>query len=70
MGMGVELMSRLEQEEVGLQWSNVADATVTLSSLSVAWTMGFLLIDTVVYMLLAWYSHLSDTRTLAYYQFL
>ena len=48
-------MSQLEQEEVGLQWSNVADSMSTLSGFSVAWTMGFLLIDTVVYMLIAWY---------------
>lgn len=62
MGLGVELLFRLEQDNVGLQVSNVAEPTSAVNTLSVAWTMGFMLIDSIVYMLIAWYvPYSSDT---------
>ena len=55
MGFGVELLLRLEQDAVGLQVSNAVEPTSSVNTLSVAWTMGFMLIDSLVYMLIAWY---------------
>ena len=55
MGFGVELLFRLEQDAVGLQVSNAVEPTSSVNALSVAWTMGFMLIDSLVYMIIAWY---------------
>ena len=57
MGIGVELLYRLEQsdQEVGVQMSNLAQPASEQNTISVAWTMGLLLIDSVVYMIIAWY---------------
>lgn len=55
MGLALDVITQLEQREVGLQWSNVADPLSSTQSFNVAWAMGFLLIDTILYMVLAWY---------------
>lgn len=55
MGLGVELLFRLEQDEVGLQVSNAVEPTSSINTLNVAWTMGFMLIDSLLYVLIAWY---------------
>lgn len=55
MGLGVELLFRLEQDEVGLQVSSAVEPTSSINTLSVAWTMGFMLIDALLYMIIAWY---------------
>lgn len=56
MGLGVELLFRLEQDEVGLQVSSAVEPTSSINTLSVAWTMGFMLIDALLYMIIAWYA--------------
>ena len=56
MGLGVELLFRLEQDEVGLQVGSAVEPTSSINTLSVAWTMGFMLIDALLYMIIAWYA--------------
>lgn len=55
MGLGVEIVSRLELDEAGLQWYNVNEATSAINPITFVWIIGFLLIDSVIYMLIAWY---------------
>lgn len=55
MGLGVELLFRLEQDNVGLQVSTAVEPTSAVNTLNVAWIMGFMLIDSIVYMFIAWY---------------
>ena len=55
MGLGVEVLFRLEQDNVGLQVSTAVEPTSSVNTLSVAWTMGFMLIDALLYMVIAWY---------------
>lgn len=55
MGLGVELLFRLEQDVVGLTLSTAVEPTSSVNTLSVAWTMGFMLIDALLYMAIAWY---------------
>ena len=54
MGIGVEVISRLEQRLEGLQWNNVASPLFADDNFSLAWVFGMLLIDSTFYMLLAW----------------
>ena len=55
MGLGVEVLFRLEQDNVGLQVSTAVEPTSSVNTLSVAWTMGFMLLDALLYMVIAWY---------------
>ena len=54
MGLGMEMISRLEQREEGLQWTNFADPLSVDDHFNVSWVMVMLLVDSVVYMLIAW----------------
>ena len=54
MGLGVEIISQLEQRQGGLQWDNVAIRLFADDNFSMAWVLGMLLIDSTVYMLFAW----------------
>ena len=56
MGLAIEIVSRLEQTEVGLQWYNINVPTSATNGITFAWTMGLLLIDALLYMLIAWYA--------------
>ena len=54
MGLAMEVISRLEQREEGLQWSNVANPLTVDDTFNIAWVIGMLIIDSIVYMLIAW----------------
>ena len=55
MGLGVEVISRLEQRLVGLQFGNLFQPLSADDPFNMAWVLGMLLVDTIVYMLLAWW---------------
>ena len=57
MGLGVEVMSRLEQRLVGLQFTNLFQPLSADDSFHMGWVLGMLLLDSVVYMVIAWYVH-------------
>jgi hypothetical protein len=54
LGLGVEVISRLEQRLEGLQWNNVATPLSADDDFNMAWVLGMLLIDTIGYMILSW----------------
>lgn len=54
MGLGMEVISRLEQREEGLQWTNVGGPLSVDDHFNVGLVMVMLLVDSVVYMLIAW----------------
>ena len=54
MGLGVEVISRLEQRLVGLQFSNLFEPLSADDPFNMAWVLGMLLLDSVVYMIIAW----------------
>ena len=55
LGFGVEIIARLEQRTVGLLWSNVGNPITLDDSFNMAWVLGMLVIDSVLYMTIAWY---------------
>lgn len=54
LGLGVEVLSRLEQRLEGLQWSNIAAPLSADDDFNMAWVFGMLLIDAIGYMILSW----------------
>lgn len=54
MALGVEIISWLELRLEGLQWSNAATPVSANDQFNIGWVFLMLLIETVVYMLLAW----------------
>ena len=54
LGLGVEVISRLEQRQEGLQWNNLVAPLSADDNFNMAWVLGMLLIDAVVYMTLSW----------------
>jgi hypothetical protein len=54
LGLGVEVISRLEQRLEGLQWNNVATPLSADDDFNMAWVFGMLLVDSFIYMLLSW----------------
>lgn len=55
MGLGVEVMSRLEQRLVGLQFRNLFQPLSADDSFNMGWVLVMLLLDSIVYMVIAWY---------------
>ena len=54
MGLGVEVLSRLEQRLVGLQFGNLFQPLSADDSFNAAWVFGMLLLDSIIYMIIAW----------------
>ena len=54
LGLGVEVISRLEQRLEGLQWNNIASPLSADDDFNMAWVLGMLLIDAIGYMMLSW----------------
>ncbi len=50
----MEIIARLEQRDVGVLWQNIGDPITLDSSFNLAWVIGMLLIDSFIYMILAW----------------
>jgi len=57
LGFGVEVIARLEQRNSGLRWDNVADPIAADDPFNMGWVFGMLIIDSFLYMLVAWYVH-------------
>ena len=54
VGLGVNVLSILEQREEGLQFSNFATPLSLDEEFHMGWVILMLLIDTFLYMVLAW----------------
>ena len=52
--LGLEVITRLEQRLEGLQWSNVATRLTVDDPFNVGWVFFWLLLEIVVYMVIAW----------------
>ena len=55
LGFGIEVISRLEQQTVGLQWDNIAHTITVDDSFNMVWLLGMLVLDSLLYLGLAWY---------------
>lgn len=54
LGLGVEVISQLEQRQEGLKWNNAASAISVDDNFNMTWIYGMLLLDSVLYMVIAW----------------
>ena len=54
MGLGIEVFARLENRQEGLQFDNVAENINLDDSFHMGYVYMMLIIDTIVYYLLAW----------------
>ena len=54
LGLGVEVLSRLELRLEGLTFRNFATEVSVVDDFSMAWVVGMLLLDSVLYMVVAW----------------
>ena len=55
LGFGIEVIARLEQQTVGLSWSNIAEPITIDDNFNMAWVLMMLLIDSVLYLTLTLY---------------
>ena len=54
LGLGVEVLSRLEQRQEGLTFNNAASPVSADDDFHIGWVYLMLLIDSVLYMAVAW----------------
>jgi len=54
VGLGVEVLSRLELRQEGLTWSNAALPLSAEDSFNMVWVYGMLVLDSILYMVVAW----------------
>ncbi|KAG7277131.1 hypothetical protein CRUP_022594 [Coryphaenoides rupestris] len=54
-GFGTEYLSRYEEQGLGLQWDNIQSSPLEGDSFSFTTSVGMMLLDAVLYALLAWY---------------
>ena len=54
VSLGVEVISQLEQRFEGLQWSNIGTPLTPDDPFHMGWVFFWLLMDIVVYMVIAW----------------
>ena len=52
--LGLEVITRLEQRLEGLQWSNVVTPLTADDPFHMGWVFFWLLLEVVVYMVIAW----------------
>uniref|UniRef100_A0A8B9KPA1 ATP-binding cassette, sub-family A (ABC1), member 3b n=1 Tax=Astyanax mexicanus TaxID=7994 RepID=A0A8B9KPA1_ASTMX len=55
MAMGAQLIGMFEGKGTGIQWSNLFDSVTVDDDFSIAQVLGLLLLDTLLYGLVAWY---------------
>uniref|UniRef100_A0A3Q1GTA6 ATP-binding cassette, sub-family A (ABC1), member 3b n=1 Tax=Acanthochromis polyacanthus TaxID=80966 RepID=A0A3Q1GTA6_9TELE len=55
MAMGAQLIGMFEGKGVGIQWSNLFDSVTVDDDFSLAQVLGLLLLDSLLYGLVAWY---------------
>ena len=53
-GIGVQLLSRFESQEIGLQWSNIRDSPSVDDVFTMSTVFGMFICDTVLYLLVTW----------------
>jgi len=54
-GFGVEIFIQREQQGLGVRWSNIMDELTLDKAFNIVWVMSMLLIDSAIYLALAWY---------------
>ena len=54
MGLAIQVISGLEQQQVGVTFQNFASPVSVDDSFNLAIVCGMLVFDTVLYMLIAW----------------
>jgi hypothetical protein len=54
LGLGVEVFAILERRREGLLWSNAGSDISTDDNFSMVWVFGMLIIDSILYMGVAW----------------
>lgn len=54
VGLGVDVLSQLELRQEGLTWNNVASPLSLDDHFSMIWVFGMLVLDSIIYMVLAW----------------
>ena len=54
-GFGTEYLSRYEEQGLGLQWDNIQSSPLEGDSYSFMTSVGMMLLDAVLYGVLAWY---------------
>jgi len=54
MGLGIDALSQLELRLEGLTWNNVASPLSLDDNFSMIWVFGMLVLDSIIYMVLAW----------------
>ena len=62
MGLGTNVLSTLEIRGEGVQWSNVGRAVSEDDSFNLAAVYGMLILDSIIYMLIAWSVYSYDER--------
>ena len=62
MGLGTNVLSTLEIRGEGVQGSNVGRALSEDDSFNLAAVYGMLILDSIIYMLIAWYVYSHDER--------
>ncbi|XP_028968379.1 ATP-binding cassette sub-family A member 1 [Galendromus occidentalis] len=55
-GLGCSYLAHFEEEGTGVQWHNIAQSTMPPDKFSIAHVMGMLLLDSILYFLLACYT--------------
>ena len=65
LGFGVEVIARLEQRNSGLRWDNVAEPIAADDPFNMGWVFGMLLIDSFLYMVVAWCVRGSQGRAIS-----
>ena len=54
LAFGIEVIARLEQRSTGVTWTNVVSPLSIDEDLNLAWVIGMFLIDSIIYMTIAW----------------
>lgn len=55
LGLGVEVLSRLELRQEGLTWANAASPVSADDNFNMAWVFLMLIVDSILYLAVAWY---------------
>ncbi|XP_046362068.2 uncharacterized protein LOC124139094 isoform X1 [Haliotis rufescens] len=54
-GFAAQYLSRLEMQNIGLQWDNIASSPVAEDPMTFSWACYMMLIDSAIYLFLGWY---------------
>ncbi|XP_067670801.1 uncharacterized protein [Haliotis asinina] len=54
-GFAAQYLSRLEMQNIGLQWDNIGSSPVVEDPMTFSWACYMMLIDSAIYLVLGWY---------------